>query len=150
MKRAGARGFTLIEMVVVLGIVAMIAMLAMPRFQSATPRLELRAAAEALRADLRATRSAALRLNRDATLSVDVDAGVWRGDGGSGAAPRDVALTLEAARREQVGESVGRIRFFPDGGATGGVVGMRGPTAALEVRVDWLDGRVAIVEIAPE
>ncbi len=143
-------GVTLIEMVVALGIVAMIAMLTLPRFISATPGVELRTSAEALRADLRATRNAALRLNRETAMRIDVDAGAWAGDGGSGAAPEGVVLTLESARREYVGEGIGGIRFYPDGGSTGGVIEMRAASVGYEVRVDWLDGRVAIAEIVPE
>jgi general secretion pathway protein H len=137
-------------MVVVLGVVAMMAMLALPRFQSARPGLQMRASAEALRADFRGARDTALRLNRETALSIDVETGAWTGEGVAGQAPEGVVLTLETARRELVSEGVGRIRFYPDGGSTGGVVEMRGPSAAIEVRVDWLDGRVAIAEIEPE
>lgn len=147
----GARGITLIELVVAMGIVAMIAVLALPRLQSAAPRLELRTAAEALRADLRAARNASLGLNRETTVTFDVDAGEWRDDEGRvGRPPEGVAMTLEAARREQESDSVARIRFFPDGGATGGVIELRNGSDAVEVRVDWLDGRVTVAEIEPE
>jgi general secretion pathway protein H len=60
--------------------------------------------------------------------------------------PPAIRLTLLTARREQIDETQGRIRFFPDGTSTGGAVRLRREARAYEVAVDWFDGRVSIDE----
>jgi len=143
-----ARGFTLIELLVVLTVIALIVTLATPMIQRAVPGVEIKTAAEGLRSELRLARSIAIRDNRETWLSIDVDAGLYRrGDAGRvrTVAPA-IRLTLLTARREQIDETQGRIRFFPDGTSTGGAVRLRRDAYAYEVAVDWFDGRVSIDE----
>jgi general secretion pathway protein H len=45
-----------------------------------------------------------------------------------------------------VNERQGAIRFFPDGGSNGGRVTVASGERKYEVDVDWLTGRVAILE----
>lgn len=149
-ERRRARGFTLVEMLAALAVVAVIAMLAQPRLQSATPRLALRTAAESLQADFRRTRAAALREMREQTMTIDLRAGGWRdgSTGRSGLFPPDAAVTLVTARQERIDPDAGRVRFFPDGGSTGGRVLLARGGAVFEVAVDWLDGRARLVDHA--
>ena len=60
--------------------------------------------------------------------------------------PPEIRLTLLTARREQIDETRGNIRFFPDGTSTGGAVRLLRDDRAYEVAVDWFDGRVSINE----
>jgi general secretion pathway protein H len=152
-RGAGSRrGFTLIEVIVVLGIVAMIAVLAVPQFSALTPGLELRATAEELRADIRRVRNAALRENRETVLLVDLDSRTWRDGAGRwrGEAPEDIDLALVIARQEQFSDGEGGVRFYPDGSSTGGTVTLGRGARALRVTVDWFDGRVRIDEADEE
>ncbi|MFQ5565596.1 MAG: GspH/FimT family pseudopilin [Paracoccaceae bacterium] len=144
--RQAARGFTLIELLVVLTVIALLATLATPMIQRSVPGLELKTAAEGLRSELRIARSVAIRDNRETWLMIDVDVGTYRRDGAAPAraVPPAIRLTLLTARREQIDETQGRIRFFPDGTSTGGVVRLRRDARAYEVAVDWFDGRVSI------
>ncbi len=142
------RGFTLIELLVVLTVIALMATLATPMIQRAVPGVEIKTAAEGLRSELRLARSAAIRDNRETWLSIDVETGVYR-RGRAGRAytvPPAIRLTLLTARREQIDETRGRIRFFPDGTSTGGAVRLLRDARAYEVAVDWFDGRVSIDE----
>ncbi len=143
-----ARGFTLIELLVVLTVIALIATLATPMIQRAVPGVEIKTAAEGLRTELRLARSAAIRDNRETWLLIDVDAGTYQRDRAARAhaVPSAIRLTLLTARREQIDETQGRIRFFPDGTSTGGAVRLRRDARAFEVAVDWFDGRVSIDE----
>jgi general secretion pathway protein H len=149
-ERRRARGLTLIEVLAALAVVAVIAMLAQPQLRNVAPGLALRATAEALQADLRRARAAALRGMRDATLTVDLGAGRWRDDasGRTGDFPPDAGLTLVTARHERLADDLGRIRFFPDGGSTGGRISLDRDGAVIEVAVDWFDGRARLVERA--
>ena len=143
-----ARGFTLIELLVVLTVIALLATLATPMIQRAVPGVEIKTAAEGLRTELRLARSAAIRDNRETWLLIDVETGAYQRDGTArthAVAPA-IRLTLLTARREQIDETQGRIRFFPDGTSTGGAVRLRRDARAYEVAVDWFDGRVSIDE----
>ena len=150
--RRAARGFTLIELLVVLTVIALIATMATPMIQRTVPGFELKTAAEGLRTELRLARSAAIRDNRETWLLVDVDLGTYQRDGTARdqAIPPAIQLTLLTARREQIDETQGRIRFFPDGTSTGGIVRLLRDERTYEVAVDWFDGRVSIDETETE
>ena len=65
--------------------------------------------------------------------------------------PEDFRLELITARSEVLSEGRAAIRFFPEGGATGGSIRLyEGEEAGLSVDVDWLTGRVSIVEVFDE
>lgn len=142
----GCRGFTLIELLVVLTLIAVIATLAAPRLDRVAPGVELRAAADALRADLRRARSLAIRDNRDAWVLIDVEQGVWGANGGAagGEAPRGSEMSIVVAMQERLDDARGRVRFFPDGTSTGGSATLRRGDRAYRVEVDWFDGRVSV------
>ena len=146
--RPAAPGFTLIELLVVMTVIALIVTLATPMIQRAVPGVEIRTAAEGLRTELRLARSAAISGNRETWLSIDIETGVYqRGNAGRvRTVPPAIRLTLLTARREQIDETQGRIRFFPDGTSTGGAVRLRREANAYEVAIDWFDGRVSIDE----
>jgi general secretion pathway protein H len=147
-----ARGFTLIELLVVLTVIALIATMATPMIQRTLPGFELKTVAEGLRTELRLARSVAIRDNRETWLLVDVDQGTYQRDrtAQDQAVPPAIQLTLLTARREQIDETQGRIRFFPDGTSTGGIVRLLRDERTYEVAVDWFDGRVSIDETETE
>ena len=140
------RGFTLIELVVVLAIMALVFMVAAPQIGSILPRAELKSGARQLAAGLREARSRAIQTNGDVVFSVDVDGRRYSmtGDGRAHLLPERINLSLFTVQQEQSGGSVGNIRFFPDGTSTGGHVLVYGENAAYKVNVDWLTGRVEI------
>lgn len=144
--RGRQRGFTLVELIVVLGIIAMIMLLAVPRLGNLAPGAELRAAAEELRGDLRGVRNTALRESRETVLVIDLETGTWRDATGAvcGALPKGMELALTVARQEQEGDTVGGVRFYPDGTSTGAKVTLSRDGRALVLSIDWFDGHVAI------
>jgi general secretion pathway protein H len=144
--RPGQRGFTLVELIVVLGIVAMIMLLALPRLGDLAPGRELRATAEELRADIRRVRNAALVQSRETVLLIDVENGTWASAVGSirGALPSETALAITVARQERTAEGTGGIRFYPDGTSTGAKLTLSRGGRALVLSIDWFDGHVAI------
>ncbi len=78
-------------------------------------------------------------------MAIDVDAnryrlGEWRALRG------DVRLSLYTAERERLDRGTGRIRFFPDGTSTGGRVSLAEGERSYHVVVDWLTGRVDVVQ----
>jgi general secretion pathway protein H len=141
-------GFTLLELLVVMVVLALISALAMPDFQRFVPALQQRSAAGQLAAVLRDARGQAIRSNFETTVTVDVQSRSyavsyrqdWRRLEGR------YALSLYTAAVEAAGDHVGSIRFFPDGSSTGGRVSLASDRQRHTVVVDWLTGRVDIVE----
>ena len=144
-----SRGFTLLEMLVVLMIMAIVAGLVLPVFRgSGVSTLELRAAARELAAGLRTARSEAVTQRRETFLVVDLEGRRFKVDQSTRehALPSRVELKLFTAQNDLVNEKVGAIRFFPDGGSNGGRITVASGERKYDVDVDWLTGRIAILE----
>jgi len=144
---SGEAGFTLLEVVCALLIVAALAALALPRIPSGTSRPRLEAYAVEAAALLKADRAAAVRQGRRVATEVDAPSGRLR-SGSSGRTvrlPRDVRIEALLPRRCGGRLVSGEIGFFPDGMSCGGVVTLARGGTALEVRVNWLTGGVEIV-----
>jgi general secretion pathway protein H len=143
---AGARdqrGFTLLELLVVMTVIALITTLAVPAIQRSLPGAKFRAIASEIRSELQQARNSAIRENRDTWVLLDADAGTYRRDTGPvGRLPEGAALSFVTARRELIDEQAGRIRFFPDGTSTGGSVSIALDGRTRTIEIDWFDGRI--------
>lgn len=146
-NRPGEAGFTLLEVVCALLIVAALAALALPRIPLGTSRPRLEAYAVEAAALLKADRAAAVRQGRFVATDVDAPAGRLR-SGASGRTvrlPRDVRIAALLPRQCDGRMVRGEIGFFPSGMSCGGVVTLARGAATYEVRVNWLTGGVEIV-----
>lgn len=140
-----ARGFTLLELLVVLALAALIIALVPPMLSRGMPGVELKAAARDVAAGLREARSRSLAGNAEVLFTVDVESRSFAVAGGrSRRLPGRLTLSLYTAERELVDSQVGSIRFFPDGSSTGGGVRLSSESGGYDVTVDWLTGQVAI------
>lgn len=141
------RGFTLIEILVVIAIMGLIAAFALPRFSSAQAKADMSSTARQLAAGLRSTRSLAMTHGRPEAFSLDIAHNLYRaGAGASRPVAKNVGLVLVTASQERVDAAAGSIRFFADGSSTGGGIGLRTGSRSTLILVDWLTGRVSIVE----
>ncbi len=145
-------GFTLVELLVVLLILGLLLALAPMAFHRAMPSLELRTTTREVAGALRSTRGAAIRDNRDAAFTLDVEEGWYRRDSQADAREihPDIDLKLLTATTEVDSEGVGRIRFFPDGTSTGGQITLARDGNTYYILVDWLSGRVEITDKVAE
>ncbi len=144
-------GFTLIEVVAVLAIVAMLAAVALPRWPQGTTRPQLEAYALRIAALLKADRNAALRARtRVSTLlslrTLDVVSGAGAGEV---QLPDDVSFDAIVAQTCSGRENGSAIDFLPSGMSCGGTIALARPGAAYHIRVNWLTGGVEIVAADP-
>lgn len=143
------RGFSLLELIVVLAIVALLAGLVPPVLNGLGLTTELRSGAARLAAGLRTARTVAVTRQREAAVTLDLEQRSFSVTGNPRivALPADerVAINLHTARSEVDDEDLGRIRFFPDGSSTGGHITLADDKVVYRVNVDWLTGRVDVV-----
>lgn len=140
-----ALGFSLVELLVVVALVAVLAGIGASVIGGALPGRQLRDSARSLAADLRYTRARALASGREQVFRLDVDARAWAAaDGHAGAWPEGLAMTATTAREEQDASRVAVVRFFPNGSASGGRFVLSRGEAAWRVDVAWLTGEVTL------
>ncbi len=139
-RRSGSAGFTLLEILVVMSILGLVYLLALPALSSAFagPRLERQA--RQLVATLREARSVAILRGREVRFRVD--RGGWRYHDRHRAVPEGLRVALQAPPGGSGEDGRPAIRFFPDGGATGGRLTLSGAAGVRYINVHWLTGRV--------
>jgi general secretion pathway protein H len=140
------RGFTLLELLVVLTIVAVVLAFVPGFMLRGQPGLDVDVAARAIADALRQARSDAVLQNREQLFALDVEERLFRVGGQRAPVqiPRGIEITFQTARSEAISEKIGQIRFFPDGSATGGRIGLALDGQGIEVVVDWLTGLVSV------
>jgi general secretion pathway protein H len=139
-----SRGFTLVELLVVLAVMALVLMVAGPMVSNALPGAQLKTAARDLAAGLRYTRNRAISTNRSTAFLLDTEARRYRVEGEPEVRtlPAEFAVSILTARSELEDARTGRIRFFPDGSSTGGEITLSNGARTYRVTVDWLMGRI--------
>jgi general secretion pathway protein H len=141
------RGFTLLEMVCVLAIIALLAAVLLPFIPHETSRSRLQAYALQAAALLTADRNAAIRHQTDVATVVDAEARAIR----SGASrtvirvPQDVRFDALLPQTCRERAALSTISFFANGTSCGGVIELTRLGVGYEVRVNWLTGRTEIV-----
>lgn len=139
--QAARAGFTLIEMLVVISMLALVATIAVPFFSSNLDRLRLRTTLNELSAALQITRSAAIRRNSEIMLAIDVDRRIFQSAVISRHSfERDIDVQLIFASEVSSARSAGGFLFFPDGSSTGGTVILSMHGQEERLCVEWFTG----------
>ena len=146
-ERAAESGFTLLETVCVLAIIAMLAAVVLPAIPHATSRTALEAYALKTAALLKSDRNTAVRTGATVETELSTLSRTIR----SGASGRVVQLpadvTFNAILAEQCGghASGAAIEFLPSGMSCGGTIFLSRPGAGFEIRITWLTGGIEVV-----
>ena len=130
-------GFTLLELVVVLAIVAAVAGVVAVQLSSASGAVHVKAAARELASALRYARSRAIAEQRETAVVLDARKHRYPG----------VALELVVGQAEALDEHRGAVRFYPDGSSSGARLRLMAGGRSQVVDVDWMTGRVVIHDL---
>jgi general secretion pathway protein H len=147
-RGAGEDGFTLLEIVCIVAILAILSAILLPAFPRGTSRARLEAYAIEAAALLKADRNAALRRRVQVATQIDAPGRTIR-SGATGRTlrvPDDVGFDAVLASRCNQRAAGPTIRFFATGMSCGGVIALTRPGSGYEIRVNWLTGGV---EVAP-
>jgi general secretion pathway protein H len=147
MSRASEGGFTLLEMVCVLALIAIMAAVLLPLFPHHTTRSRLQGYALQTAALLKEDRNAAIRRGTGVATLVDAGSRVIRSGAGADMVriPDDVRFETLLPRTCNQREALSTIRFFASGMSCGGAVTLAREDVGYEIRVNWLTGRIEIV-----
>jgi len=141
------RGFTLVEILAVVALIALAMTLVAVTIGDGLAGARVKSASRDLVAALRYTRGQAIVKRESQALSIDVDGRRYRAPGRKWVElPRNMEMALETARSEMESESIGRIRFFPDGASTRGNVELSLGEAVWRIEINWLTGEVVVID----
>jgi general secretion pathway protein H len=140
-------GFTLIEVVCVVALVAILAAIVVPALPRGTSRARLEAYAVEAAAMLKADRDAAIRNRVQIVTEIDAPQRLVR-SGATGRVirlPEDVRFDAVLAVRCNQRPAGPTIRFFASGLSCGGTLALTRLGVGYQVRVNWLTGGVEVV-----
>ena len=138
-------GFTLVEMLVVLGLVALLLVVSLPYSTSSGEVRKLDAAAQIIATKLRETQTSSLSGNRERGLTLDIGKGlvVQIDPDRAFEIPKGITLSIVTSDNEIL-DNAGAIRFFPDGGSTGGKIILTKGGNRREIAINWLTGGIVV------
>jgi general secretion pathway protein H len=135
--RQGQAGFTLIELIVVMAVMALIAGLVIVRKPWHSVGLDTEATVRTLTSTLRIARSRAIAQNRDVVV-VTGETGFALDGGAPAVLPAGEAL------------SPSQVTFMPDGGSSGATILLASGPRRIAISVNWLTGRVLSREVTEQ
>ena len=151
--RRRSSGFSLLEMILVMALIAAASLLALAAFGNGMQGMKLRAGAKDVAAQMRFARAVAISSGQPQDVIIDPTARQWQGaKGRSGDLPGVGEVVFTGARASQFAageenDDKGTVRFFPDGAATGGRVRLLANGAGWDVDVVWLTGEVKVKRV---
>ncbi|MEI7840410.1 MAG: GspH/FimT family pseudopilin [Methylococcaceae bacterium] len=140
-------GFTLLELIVVLAIVALGYSAVAVNFSSGNDAMALKAAARDLTSGLRYVRSQAMLSHASATLDFNLSNNSYSltGQDKIYTLPENIDVTINTAK-DELHDGVAQLRFFPDGSSIGGRITLEKKSHVQEININWLTGHVTLAE----
>lgn len=142
------RGFTLLELLVVLGLAALFMAVVPSRLDALVQAVRYRNAVQGALQALETTRIRSMASGQRAEMVVDAERRQLMVDAHSVLAlPQDIAVEVRGVSDPSGGAA--RIYFDPDGSASGGVIRLSAGARSTRIAVDWLTGRIDVEAAAP-
>jgi general secretion pathway protein H len=142
------RGFTMVELLIVMVIASLVLALVGTSLSRGVSSAEMRTAARKLAASLRYTRTQAILKKEERVLTIDTENASYQApDREEVVLPEGMKVQITTARSELTSEYVGGIRFYPDGGSTGGNVLLDANGRIYRVNVTWLTGDASVERV---
>lgn len=142
------RGFTLIEMTVVIAIIAVAMGVVVPMIDAGITSREVRRAARQIASTMHHLRTEAVSLGKPMAMQIDVDERTIETVGGGRWAALTDRARIESVAAEPVDTGRYQIRFFPNGSNTGAAVVLASSADRtrnrLRVELDPLIGTVRV------
>lgn len=144
------RGFTLVELLVVLAIATLLVGLAPVAYNKARDSAQYRTTLRTMMADIRQARQLAITQYQHSVFQLDLpnrQAGILGRPMQSWPENLQVRATVG---RNQIQQGTASIVFLPGGGATGGSIEIiRSNGSGTRLRVDWFSGQVTQERLLP-
>lgn len=141
----GDAGFTLIEMLVVLTLLALMMAVVVPAINRGMS-VTANDVARDIQIGLRKARADAVTQQKSQAFVVDTQNREFKIRGRKVIRlPEDIELTAKVASREAM-QGKAAVRFYPDGSSTGGRIGVQQNDEQILINIDWLTGRVSLVQ----
>lgn len=141
--RQRVAGVSLLEMLLVVGLIAVIGLLAAMSLGGGMDGMQLRSAGKEIAAQLRYARTQAIASGQPQQFNIDPQARVWEGaNGRRGNIPAALRVQFTGAREASPRAGTGAIRFFEDGASTGGRIDLQVREARWRIDVAWITGEV--------
>jgi general secretion pathway protein H len=139
------RGFTLIEILIVVMLIAAISAVLIATIGGGMDGLRLRSATKDIAGELRHARAQAMAKGEVQRFVIDPAQRRWRsGEEREGELPKKFEVVFVGARELQPRRGEGAIVFFEDGASSGGRIQLRQDKAAWNIDVAWLTGEVSV------
>ncbi len=137
-------GFTLLEMIVVLAIMAMAIAFATSSISNSGGAVRLQPLAVRVAADLKLARADAISQNHPVEVEFDAKAHAYRIQGSRApvALPGSIGFSLATSREFSRSSDRAHLVFFPDGSSTGGRLTLTDRQTSITLAIDWLTGTV--------
>jgi general secretion pathway protein H len=147
-RTAAQRGFTLLEIVLVMAIIALASVLAAAAMTGGFKGMQLKASAKEIASNLRYTRTQAIATGKPQRFVIEPAKHAWQAPNGHhGTIPDKLGIEFTGAREARANaarQDQGAIEFFPDGAATGGRIRLTAGKSAWDIDVAWLTGQVRL------
>ena len=144
------KGFTLVELLIVLVIMSLLLSLVPPLLSNVMPSVTIKATANDLYHDLKYVRNMAVLSGRQSSIVIDTVNSSYSSESKDNGKiiklPSDIRITVENAQLQQLTEENQIISFFADGSSSGGVVLLNTDDQIFTITVDWLIGKVSLVK----
>lgn len=135
------------EMLVVLVLASLMLLLIPPLFSGSVGRVSMNTQVDRISVSLRRARSQAIASAEPVPWILDVEDNFFQigSSGRQRTIDRNITLSLTTARSEvQTEDKIAAIRFYPDGGATGGQITLQQLENKKTISVDWLTGQINV------